>query len=168
MDNMNDLYKEFFNKAVGSGIELTPELKDIRLKILSLSYSFLNDAKLSELQEHLEKRTEIGFTAEQWLSLYKEYDEYLDERHPGFERFVGIMQTLCKGRHFSFSHLIESKNNLIYWINVGGIIEFDDWIKIIRYNKLTKDEILYLFNLYKSKGGKISNHDIDRITEYAV
>ena len=168
MNDLNDLYKEFFYKTINSGIELTPELIDIRLKIISFSYNPLHDLKLNSLQEILENRTEIGFTAEQWQNLYQEYNKYLDERHPGFERFVKIMQTLCKGRHFTFSHLTASKHTLIYWINVGGIIESNDWVHIVKYSKLSKDELLYLLNLYKSKGGKISLNEMDLIMSYVI
>ncbi len=174
MRNLNDLYKEFFARTINCGLALPAEIKEIAQQIYSLQSSSskasaYKDKKLDDLEKRAEKMRDrvsfCGFTkSDNWKKFYSDYAEYLNEQHLGFERFVKIMQPLCQNKCFSISGLEYTKNNLLYWICVGGQIALNDWTNFVLSNKSEKNAFYHLSNLYANKGGKISASDYDVIT----
>lgn len=174
MINLNDLYKEFFARTINCGVALPAEIKEIAQQIYSLqssasSVSAYKDKKLNELEKFAEQMQahadSCGFAkSDDWKNLYSDYAEYMNVHHSVFERFVKIMQPLCKSKCFSLSGLEYTKNNLLYWIYVDGQITIDDWTHFVLSNPAEKYAFYHLSNLYVNKGGKISDSDYDVIT----
>lgn len=164
--NKNELYQEFFEKVQSSGIELTPELSEIKQKIIdapsdepSLAESLLKDSKLNAL-EHSSKNLTVGRSL---AGFWREYDEYLDEKHFGHDRFLAIMTDVISkhGRRrtyfFELSGLEYSVRNLKFWIRAGGRIVLHDIEYLICWKNVYDSGLIQrLVSLYYQNGGGFS------------
>lgn len=166
MDNLNDLYKEFFDKAVGSGVELTPELKDLQQKIAAMNSEPappVSDSKLDAFEAKINQRKEIEYFRFSFSNdFWREYDVYIEKTHLGHKKFLELMTKVMPssgyGNMFSGSKLDYSVRNMEFWLLAGGRITIHDVQYLIVFRSVRdKYVICKLVELYYAKGGSFSN-----------
>ncbi len=165
MDNLNDLYQEFFDKAVCSGVELTPELKDLQQKIAAVKFVLappVSDSKLDALEARINKLKEKGYFRFSFSTdFWREYDAYIDKTHLMHKKFLELMTEIMPsgyGDMFSGSKLEYSVRNMEFWLLAGGRITIHDVQYLIVFKSVhDKYVICKLVELYYAKGGSFSN-----------
>lgn len=117
----------------------------------------LNDLKDKILQAQ-ELHTEFKFSADFW----KQYEEYLDAKHPEHEKFRSIIKEIISKKFypedfFERSKLSYSAPNLEFWLKAGGNITIYDVQYLICVKQVQEPKTIFrLAELRKENGREFS------------
>ena len=95
MENLNDLYKEFFSAVINSGKELSVDALDIAKQIIATDknadYNIIAPNIDSLAKELTDKENKISTSRLQ--NILFEYKGCIEDK-----KFISLMKPLCKGR----------------------------------------------------------------------
>lgn len=180
----NDLYKEFFEEAINSGIALIPKLKEIAQKISAqkdkdgVNVSVNNDVETFKAQlcgNILAKGKTVVLPKSEKIVILKENLRFVDRTNLGEilqscddclndKEFLEILAHFLHNKLFRFYSDLHKRGcyfkYLTFWLNVGGQIELADIRDFAAFEQGENEHLEELINLYKSKGNKISDEDV--------
>lgn len=180
----NDLYKEFFEEAINSGIALTPKLKEIAQKISTqkdkdgVNVSVNNDVETFKAQLRgniLAKRKTVVLPKSERIVILKENLRFVDGTNFGVilqscddclndKEFLEILAPFLHNELFRFYSDLHKRGcyfkYITFWLNVGGQVELADIRNFAAFHQDENEHLEELIDLYKSKGNKISDKDI--------
>ena len=157
MENLNDLYKEFFHAVINSGQELSADELSIANKIITAE----KNADYNDTTPNIDALTKELADCDNKISTDRihnilfEYEECLEN-----EKFIRLMKPLCKGRYFSFSKYQPSAKSVRFWIAVGGYLNKENWLDLISFGRCSEKQCKKLLSLYQSSCKKIAERDL--------
>ena len=77
------------------------------------------------------------------------------------KEFIKIISPYCQGRMFwCFDNLKSTKRHIIFWLNVGGLMDFCHFWDLAAYHREDIKYLDELIGLYKSKGYEVKDKDM--------
>ena len=156
MENMNDLYKEFFYAVIGSGVEISQKASSIATQILANSNEanrYDTAPSVDALAKELADSNSVSTS--RIHNILFEYKDYVED-----EKFISLMKPLCKGRYFSFSKYETSAKYVKFWIAVRGYLNKGNWIDLIRFGNCSEKQCKKLLDSYQKSCKKIAERDL--------
>ena len=157
MENLNDLYKEFFSAVINSGKELSVDALDIAKQIIATDKNAdynITAPNIDALAKEL-KDKENKISTSRLHNILFEYEGCIED-----EKFIKLMKPLCKGKYFSFSKYEASAKSVKFWILVGGFLNKWNWTDLIYSGKCSEKQCKKLLSLYQNNCKKIPERDL--------
>lgn len=156
MENLNDLYKEFFYAVIGSGVEISQKASSIATQILANSNEanrYDTAPSVDALAKELADSNSVSTS--RIHNILFEYKDYVED-----EKFISLMKPLCKGRYFSFSKYETSAKYVKFWIAVRGYLNKGNWIDLIRSGSCSEKQCKKLLDSYQNSCKKIAERNL--------
>lgn len=156
MENLNDLYKEFFYAVIGSGVEISQKASSLATQILANSNEanrYDTAPSVDALAKELADSNSVS--TDRIHNILFEYKCCIED-----EKFIRLMKPLCKGRYFSFSKYEPSAKSVRFWIAVGGYLNKENWLDLISFGRCSEKQCKKLLSLYPNNRKKISERDL--------
>lgn len=156
MENLNDLYKEFFYAVIGSGVEISQKASSIATQILANSNEanrYDTAPSVDALAKELADSNSVSTSRLQ--NILFEYKGCIEDK-----KFISLMKPLCKGRYFSFSKYETSAKYVKFWIAVRGYLNKGNWIDLIRSGSCSEKQCKKLLDSYQNSCKKIAERNL--------
>lgn len=156
MENLNDLYKEFFYAVIGSGVEISQKASSIATQILANSNEanrYDTAPSVDALAKELADSNSVSTSRLQ--NILFEYKDCIEDK-----KFISLMKPLCKGRYFSFSKYETSAKYVKFWIAVRGYLNKGNWIDLIRFGSCSEKQCKKLLDSYQNSCKKIAERNL--------
>ena len=157
MENLNDLYKEFFSAVINSGKEPSVDALDIAKQIIATDknadYNIIAPNIDALAKELTDKENKISTSRLQ--NILFEYKGCIEDK-----KFISLMKPLCKGRYFSFSKYETSAKYVKFWIAVRGYLNKGNWIDLIRSGSCSEKQCKKLLDSYQNSCKKIAERNL--------
>lgn len=157
MENLNDLYKEFFHAVINSGQELSADELSIANKIIAAEKNADYTDTAPNIDALVKELADKGnkISTSRIHNILFEYKCCIED-----ESFIRLMKPLCKGRYFSFSKYEASAKSVRFWIAVGGYLNKGNWLDLIRFGRCSEKQCKKLLGSYQNSCKKIAERDL--------